>query len=807
MRVVRAAALALLAVGGVAQGGGVCEPAWSDEFGGMLDSIGPITCAAVFDDGTGSAIYFGGAHANPIPYGFPPYGVARQRNGVWEYVPGLEGVDLLYGLNLYAMQVFDDGSGPALYCAGQIQFADGQLALNIARRTGDGWAPVGAGLSGIVYDLAVFDEDGEGPGAPSLFATGAFDFSDSAVVSKIARWNGTAWTPVGTGLAGAAESTFGYSMTVVPSGALRGLYVSGRFGTAGGVASPGVARWTGEDWLAVPGAAPDETTFIREVGYLHDEFGPAIVAGRDYDAQAGIHRWDGTDWTAYPTYSTVVFAFAEFAGNSRLVTLGGLRINGQNTLHQVVELHGDGQVTPLVLPPGTLYGPGCLFGMDLPPEFGGGLLVTGRIDTINDGEIVKNAIVWDDVSWRQFDEFRGVDGTVTAFAADPATGTLHVGGSFLGAADIYASNAASFDGEAWSALGEGFNSQVAAMAVHDLGSGVRLFASGNFTHSGEEPLARGVAMLFPNEGWISWAAVDTGTVSALASIDGALYAGGSFFSIGGEPSQFLSVRAVGQPWKALGEGLQGGLGVNAITAWNGGIVAGGFFHRSGATTLNNIGFFDGQSWHALGAGFNSTVRALAVFQGDLYAAGDFISSGGQSMLRFARWNGAAWEALPGQMAGFPRAMAVFDDGRGEALFVGGTFTYIVPQEVNYLARWDGEEWTSVGMGLDGAVIALATATVSGRESLFVGGGFGQASGRPSYGIARWDACAAACGGDTNGDLVIDFEDLNAVVGAFNTAEGDAAYDASADLDQDGDVDFGDLNTVVSAFNTECGAVR
>ncbi len=59
-----------------------------------------------------------------------------------------------------------------------------------------------------------------------------------------------------------------------------------------------------------------------------------------------------------------------------------------------------------------------------------------------------------------------------------------------------------------------------------------------------------------------------------------------------------------------------------------------------------------------------------------------------------------------------------------------------------------------------------------------------------------------CPGDTNGDGVVNFADLNAVIGAFNTVSGDAAYSAAADLDQDGDVDFADLNTVLSGFNGE-----
>lgn len=60
-----------------------------------------------------------------------------------------------------------------------------------------------------------------------------------------------------------------------------------------------------------------------------------------------------------------------------------------------------------------------------------------------------------------------------------------------------------------------------------------------------------------------------------------------------------------------------------------------------------------------------------------------------------------------------------------------------------------------------------------------------------------------CLGDVDGDSFIGFADLNQALGAFNTANGNPAYDGASDLDIDGDVDFADLNLLLSAFNTSC----
>lgn len=73
--------------------------------------------------------------------------------------------------------------------------------------------------------------------------------------------------------------------------------------------------------------------------------------------------------------------------------------------------------------------------------------------------------------------------------------------------------------------------------------------------------------------------------------------------------------------------------------------------------------------------------------------------------------------------------------------------------------------------------------------------------RSRFGVLR--GFGAACPGDTNGDDVIDFLDLNAVVSAYNTVAADPGYNPGADVDADGDVDFADLNVVVSAFNSAC----
>src|SRR5690606_19432964 len=83
-----------------------------------------------------------------------------------------EGVFDIAGVNgdVNALAVFDDGTGEALYAAGRFTTAGGAEANNIARWDGSAWTPLGVGIDGSVNALTVFD-DGTGP---ALYAGGPF---------------------------------------------------------------------------------------------------------------------------------------------------------------------------------------------------------------------------------------------------------------------------------------------------------------------------------------------------------------------------------------------------------------------------------------------------------------------------------------------------------------------------------------------------------------------------------------------------------------------------------------------------------
>lgn len=61
--------------------------------------------------------------------------------------------------------------------------------------------------------------------------------------------------------------------------------------------------------------------------------------------------------------------------------------------------------------------------------------------------------------------------------------------------------------------------------------------------------------------------------------------------------------------------------------------------------------------------------------------------------------------------------------------------------------------------------------------------------------------APECSGDTNGDMIVNFTDLNSVLTAFGQVANPG--EIPADLNDDGVVDFADLNAVLSDYGTDC----
>ncbi|MBI1191286.1 MAG: hypothetical protein GC200_11470 [Tepidisphaera sp.] len=100
---------------------------------------GPITAIAVHDDGQGPELYVGFEGTASLGTMGPASRIARLRNNTWQPL----GLGLIGSTNVrLTMASFDDGSGPALYVAGDFSRAGPSPSKGFARWRAGAWEPV-----------------------------------------------------------------------------------------------------------------------------------------------------------------------------------------------------------------------------------------------------------------------------------------------------------------------------------------------------------------------------------------------------------------------------------------------------------------------------------------------------------------------------------------------------------------------------------------------------------------------------------------------------------------------------------------
>lgn len=671
--------------------------------------------------------------------------------------PGMDSV-------VAALAIGPDGS---LYAGGNFTHAGGVFANHIARWDGSRWRALGDGVSGVAYPdvLALaFGPDG------SVYAGGRFTMAGGVVVNHIARWDSTttSWHPLGSGMGATAYTPEVYALVVGPDGS---LYAGGAFLTAGGIDSPYVARWDGTSWHSLGTGmdsvvnalvfGPDGALYAggyftmaggvaahriarwdsstsswhplsngidEEVNALAMGPGGALYAGGYFTMAGGelansIARWDPATSTWHPLGSGVggpdypgVNALAVgldgslYAGGD-FATAGGIQTNGI--------ARWDGSTSTWYALGSGIGDPMRTVVYALAAGPGDSLYAGGRFDTA--GGVVANHIArWNSATttWHTVGTGNGLNGVVRALAAAP-DGSLYAGGCFTTAGGVVASLVARWDGSTstWHALGSGrTGSQFSCVRALALGPDGSLYVGGDVSTarwdgSQWHPLGSGI---------------DSGVDALAVGPDGSLYAGGWFTMAGGVAANYIA-RWDGSEWQPLGSGMNWAVEALAFGP-DGSLYAGGYFTTAGGMPANRVARWDGSQWHPLGSGIgDSSVQALTFgLDGSLYAGGWFSGN-------VARWDGSQWQSLGTGLDLGVYALTVGPDG---SLYAGGNFRWAGGIAANHIARWDAStpSWDALSNGVNDDVRALAFVP---DGSLYVGGGFAAADYRPSTHIARW----------------------------------------------------------------------
>jgi outer membrane protein assembly factor BamB len=465
-------------------------------------------------------------------------GVALNRVAEWNgsnWIPLGSGVDnIVYALAFY------NGS---LYAGGQFTTADGTAANGLAKWDGNQWSEVGGGVSGRgVFALAAT--------SAGLYVGGNLSAAGTTSVAGIARWDGANWASVGNGVSGGSSATV-YALLADGDA----VYAAGDFTMAGDAMVTRVAIWDGEKWSAL--------NFALDEGRPTSAFGVAargtnaFVIG-EFAAAGGvpanrIARWDGNQWSALGTSAangldgpalTValaskadVYAAGSFTKAGDVSALNIARWDGSNWRALGAGIFGT--VRAVAVTSNDWVYAGGIFG--------------------NAGSVSANNIaLWDGANWSALGE--GLTRAneppgpiVLAMAVDGSS--VYVGGSFDRAGGQAVTNIARWDGSRWVALGSGvdapnFSSSVQAIAV----SGSNVYVGGAFTRAGGVPVSR--LARWDGQNWTDLGGGTDSDVYAIATSGEQVFITGNFHTVGTRDIPGLA-RWLGGRWWSFGSGLGG----------------------------------------------------------------------------------------------------------------------------------------------------------------------------------------------------------------------------------------------------------
>src|SRR5258706_4906887 len=159
-------------------------------------------------------------------------------------------------------------SGSTVYVGGWFTSIGGIEVNYIAKWDGTSWSALGTGMDPFssVSSLVVIGTD--------LYAGGIFSTAGGVSANCIAKWDGTSWSALGTGM-----SPFSQVSSLVVIGT--DLYAGGSFTTAGGVSANNIAKWDGTIWSAL-GTGLDGSVYCLAVS------GTDLYAGGSFTTAGGV---------------------------------------------------------------------------------------------------------------------------------------------------------------------------------------------------------------------------------------------------------------------------------------------------------------------------------------------------------------------------------------------------------------------------------------------------------------------------------------------------------------------------------------
>jgi len=698
---------------------------WSDQFA-LAGSFAQISDTAIWDDGTGPALYAVGSFPNReigridniiLPNGqqSAAYHIARWDGRNWNIVGNsvLTQFDpLAKMLRLNTIQVFDpDGPGSqpsVLVVGGLVNNSFPQPRSATLMFDGSTWSQMGQNLGGgtqdDVRDLEIFNGE--------LYACGRFDILSG--VTGITKWDPDTqlWIDVGGGIPTTANFVRVERMAVgdAEGDGIDELYVSGTFlfSVTGGSAVK-LVKWNGSNFSTVTGFTSTSTANQPNLGgptllkFMNIGDGPALYVGDAiYTGSnvrgAALARLKNGVWStllpqtpvASGTIKSYVYSADMFAGpDGSQLHIGGTRllngVTGQPTGVSLARRSAAGVFGPLGTfppnPPTSTSTVAWMRPLDWDGSGPGGEKLLfgdtqfrwGTIGTLSGLQPLGMAL-WNGTAVELAHSGSDVLGLVPGMfkeldpdGAGPLPTTLFIGHFSNLVAGLPLSGLVAFNGVGYQSTPVGITQVVDAVTFTPATGTTSLYA----------------ACQLPNANG-----------PALVRLDGA------------------SWTTVAQPPFDENESQQPFIDAlaTATIAGEPSIVVSGRFREIGGVESRFVARFNGSSWVAMDAGLpaptggpnlfrvNTFASRVVSFNGDLFITVQYsifdVTLNTETLMpaRLYRWNGASWDDIgPGE-----GKLEVLDLGDGPGLYT--VRNYQPSGDASYVAKWNGTTFDQVGPG-------------------------------------------------------------------------------------------------------------
>ena len=185
-----------------------------------------------------------------------------------------------------------------IYVGGDFNNAGGSAAENIARWSGTTWTTLGSGLNGTVKCIFI-----ENSLAAPVFAGGEFTLSGASSMNHIAKWSNNTWTTIGSGLNSIVNSIVENNSTL--------------YSGTENLIDP-VQKFDGTSWSSVSGISGGKVNALAS-------FNNELYAGGEFSSPTrAAAKYDGTSWG---TISTTFGSTDKI--NAMLVRSGVLYLGGK----------------------------------------------------------------------------------------------------------------------------------------------------------------------------------------------------------------------------------------------------------------------------------------------------------------------------------------------------------------------------------------------------------------------------------------------------------------------------------------------